>query len=238
MLRRVPSAVSAAARTVWSGLLDLIAPPSCLGCGAPTAGGPVCGRCLHRLERADPSDLAARLDALPHARDTFDDAFALWVFDKGGVLQRIQHALKYGNRPAYGHHLGALVGQAYRDAGRPHPDLVTPVPLHRTRLYERGYNQSAFLAEGLAEALGAPCRPHALRRLRATRSQTRLSRRRRWENVSGAFAVTEPEAVVEQRVLLVDDVLTTGATATAAALALREAGAAAVGLATLALARE
>ena len=236
--RKVPAAMATAASEVWSGLLRLLAPPCCLGCGAPADDGPVCRSCLRRLERADPADLAARLAALPGPDDTFDDAFALWVFDRGGTLRRIQHALKYGNRPAYGRRLGALVGQAYRASARPRPDLVTPVPLHRVRLYERGYNQSAVLAEGLAEALGAPCRPEALRRIRATRSQTRLSRRRRWDNVFGAFAVAVPEAVAGRRVLLVDDVLTTGATATAAALALREAGAGAVGLATLALARE
>ena len=217
-------------------LLNLLYPPSCLGCGAYLSDStpPLCHRCLHRLEQPDADALHARLHRLTDP-DALDAAFALWLFDEGGTVQRIQHLLKYGNRPRYGVALGRIMGKAYANSL---PDLVLPVPLHRARLYERGYNQSAMLTRGMAESLGVPAATDVLVRTRATRSQTRLSREARWQNVSGAFALTEAEAVADKHILLIDDVLTTGATLAAAAATLKAAGAASVTAATLALARQ
>ncbi|MFB6097902.1 MAG: ComF family protein [Salinibacter sp.] len=157
------------------------------------------------------------------------------MFDKDGVLQAIQHALKYRNRPRYGVPLGHLMGEAFREANAS-PDGVVPVPLHQTRRLERGYNQSATLAEGAAEALECPCRPELLARPHPTRSQTGLSRGERWRNVRDAFRA-EP-ACAGGHWLLVDDVLTTGATATAAGQVLLDAGAERLSLMTLGLARQ
>ena len=117
------------------------------------------------------------------------------------------------------------------------PDRIVPVPLHRQRRLERGYNQSERLAAGLAAVLELPVEAERLTRPRPTRSQTALSKPERWRNVEAAFAVPDPGGVGGQRVLLVDDVLTTGATAVAAARALRSAGAV-VDLAVLACTRD
>ena len=114
-------------------------------------------------------------------------------------------------------------------------DLVVPIPLHRTRELERGYNQAATLARGVADALGCPLRPDLLTRPRPTRSQTNLSRRERWDNVRSAFDA--PSDCQNGTWMLVDDVLTTGSTATAAADTLKTAGADCVILSTLAMAR-
>ena len=226
-------------RPAATALLDLLYPPACTGCGArqPDARAPLCPRCLARIERPTPEATAALIARLPEAEAALAGTFALWLFDADGAVQRLQHRLKYGNRPRLGLPLGRLIGRGYRAAGFPVPDLVVPVPLHRLRRYERGYNQSTFLAHGAAASLGADFQEDVLARRRATRSQTRLSRRRRWQNVEGAFAVVTPEAVAGRRLLLIDDVLTTGATLAAAAVALRQAGAASVHAATLALAR-
>jgi ComF family protein len=187
------------------------------------------------MEQAPRMGVAARLDRLPTGRGIFAHALALWVFDKGGTLQAVQHAFKYGNRPRYGVALGRLVGSAYAEEA-PAPDGVVPVPLHRTRELERGYNQSRMLGKGVADALDCPLRDDLLARPRPTRSQTNLSREARWKNVRDAFAADSDAAGGHW--LLVDDVLTTGSTAVAAALTLNEAGADAVSLATLALARQ
>ena len=231
------SATREALQMVGRGLLDLVYPPRCLGCGARSESPelPLCPRCLQSMERAPRMGVAARLDRLPTGRGIFEHALALWVFDKGGTLQSVQHAFKYGNRPRYGIALGRLIGAAYAEEA-PAPDGVVPVPLHRTRKLERGYNQSRMLGKGLADALDCPLRDDLLSRPRPTRSQTNLSREERWKNVRDAFAAdTDAE---DGHWLLIDDVLTTGSTAVAAALTLDETGADAVSLATLALARQ
>lgn len=225
-------------RAVGNGVLDLLYPSCCAGCAGllETPAAPLCTRCLRRLERVSPEEVPAQFQRLPQA-SALAGGFVLWHFDKGGLLQQVQHTLKYGNRPHLGLALGRLIGAAWRGtspAPDP-PDGVVPIPLHRSRLYERGYNQSAWLARGIAEATGAPVLETALRRSRTTRSQTRLTREARWTNVAGAFVATE--RVDGRRLLLVDDVLTTGATAAAAAQVLRDAGAASVYLLALALAR-
>jgi ComF family protein len=150
-------------------------------------------------------------------------------------LQAVQHAFKYGNRPRYGVALGRLLGSAFVEEANL-PDGVIPIPLHRTRELERGYNQARMLAKGVAETLDRPLRDDLLARPSPTRSQTNLSREERWRNVRDAFAADD--ACASGHWLLVDDVLTTGSTAVAAALTLTDAGANAISLATLALARQ
>lgn len=216
-------------------LLDLLYPPLCLSCDQPVAHAaqPLCHRCLKELERAEQDAVESVLAALPD-RSTLTSGTCLWLFDKGGTLQKVQHALKYGNRPRYGVLLGRLAATALPLPS--HADVVVPVPLHRARLLERGYNQSTALGRGIAETLDVPLL-EALKRPRVTVSQTHLSRDARWQNVRDAFAVPKPGPIRRAHVLLVDDVLTTGATAAAAAGALVEAGAASVHLVALAMAR-
>ena len=227
-------------RRLGRALLDVLYPPLCLGCEdrlpAEATEVPLCAACLRAMPRAEAGILAPRLARFPGGSEAFELAAALWVFDAEGSLQRLQHALKYGNRPTLGVRLGRLVGEAWPDE-TPRPDAIVPVPLHRRRQLERGYNQSERLAAGIGEVLERPVRTDLLTRPRATRSQTALSQLERWRNVADAFSLTDPEVVAGNHVLLVDDVLTTGATAVAAAAPLRAAGAT-VSLAVLACTRE
>jgi ComF family protein len=236
----VPHGPSLLLRRFGQALLDVLYPPLCLGCEVrlpPDARAlPLCATCLRTLPRAEPGTLGPRLARFPEGAATFAHTTALWLFDADGALQQLQHALKYGNRPSLGVQLGRLVGEAWpADAAR--PDLIVPVPLHRRRRLERGYNQSERLATGIGEMLDSPVRSDLLTRPRPTRSQTALSQAERWRNVADAFALADAEVVAGQHVLLVDDVLTTGATAVAAAAPLRAASAT-VSLATLACTRD
>lgn len=226
------------ARQVWMGLLDVVYPPRCLHCNArtPTPADPICSRCVQRLERADAEAVREHIGRLPVPTDALDTALALWRFDKDGALQQVQHALKYQNRPSYGIALGRFMANCVHERDALF-DAIVPIPLHRTRRYERGYNQSAMLARGLSAEIGVPVRTDWLARPVATRSQARLSRTARWGNVASAFQATQAAAIRGTSILLIDDIITTGSTAVAAAAALKKAGAQHVTLCALAFAR-
>ncbi|MEM1118678.1 MAG: phosphoribosyltransferase family protein [Bacteroidota bacterium] len=223
--------LGAALRSFGGGLTGLVYPELCLGCEGRLGDTdlPVCPTCLRGLPRAG-DDIAGLLAGAPVRR-----AVALWTFDPRGTVRRVQHALKYGGRPRLGAPLGRLLGRAYTEAAGTRPDLVVPVPLARLRFLERGYNQAEGLAEGVADAIGAAVERDVLVRSRDTQRQATLSKALRRQNVEGVFALAPGVEVAGWRVLLVDDVTTTGATLAAAARPLAEAGAT-VDVAALAIA--
>jgi ComF family protein len=156
------------------------------------------------------------------------------------------HALKYDRLHAAAHGLGRMLAEAIGQmaAEAPQEMLVVPVPLHRSKFAERGFNQARSLAIAALESLRKTnpewrltLASSTLMRLRATESQAGLTPRQRRLNVRGAFVVSDPQAVTLKHILVIDDIFTTGATARAAALALEQAGAASVWVATLARAR-
>lgn len=157
-------------------------------------------------------------------------------FTKKGMSQRILHQLKYKNKPElgkmlgnmYGHTLLAVFGNAW--------DMVVPVPLHPTKLKSRGYNQSERFAHGLAEVLAIPAQA-ALQRRVYTETQTNKTRWQRWQNVESVFEINSAWGVNGKNVLLVDDVMTTGATLAACANTLLDNGAQSVDIAVIAAGR-
>ncbi len=221
--------------------LNLLFPNLCPGCNLPlrTSNFPICPTCTYHLERVDEQVAKASVCKLPGACNAFKHIFSLWYFDKAGTVQHIHRGLKYNNRPYYGSALGKLIGVTFLLPLHPrhHPELIIPIPLHRKRLLERGYNQSDVLAAGISRVAHLPYTTTVLRRPIYTKTQTGLDSLKRLQNVASAFRVAHPEKIKDRHILLVDDVLTTGATLFAAAQPLKDAGAREISVATLAMAR-
>ena len=234
----------------WAGaLLDLVFPPFCPVCRARLGEerrGPLCGGCWSAVGRlappwcrvcggiAGPGLAPLPLCAACRRRPPgFDYARAAACYD--GVVREALHAFKFRGRWTLAAPLGDLLVEAV--AGRlpdGNPDLLLPVPLHPRRERERGFNQASLLARRVGRSLGCPVREAVLTRVVATRSQTELDAAARRANVRNAFEVRRPALVAGRHVVLVDDVLTTGATLSECARRLREAGASRVGALTVA----
>ncbi len=231
-------------RSVWhkagQGLLDLLFPPRCAGCDR--MGDWFCADCQAGLDRLAPplcprcgspaGGHNSRAACLPPS-SPLDCLRSVAYF--GGGLRSAIHRFKYQDLRLLARPLGELMAQAWEEGGTA-GDLVLPVPLHPIRLRERGYNQSALLAREVGRRLQLPVAEDGVQRIRHTRPQVDLGVEERRANVHQAFAARSAR-VSGRRVILVDDVLTSGATLEACAAALRQAGARTVCGFTLARAR-
>jgi ComF family protein len=236
-----------AVRRLGRFVLDALLPPLCLGCGVVVdEAGVLCPACWRAVRFLGPPQCAAcgvpfEFDPGPDALcgscarepPAFARARAAFAYDE--TSRRLILAFKHGDRtdaaPAFGAWLARTGADLIPDA-----DVIVPVPLHWTRLFWRRYNQAALLAHALSRAAGVPVAPDLLVRTRRTPSQGKLSPLARRRNLAGAFAVrrSTQARMAGRRVLLIDDVLTTGATAAGCAKALLAAGARAVDVLTLA----
>ena len=222
--------------------LDTLYPPTCLACRAAISEVdglcPACWRGMRFIERpfcdrlGTPfeQDLGEGLLSAQAVNDppVFQRARAVVRFEDGPA-RRLVHRLKYSDRGELARPMGAWMARAGADV-LAEADVVAPTPLHARRLWMRRFNQAAALAREVAARAGKPCEPDLLLRVKATRSQVGLTREQRAQNVQGAFRVRKGAAVKGRRVVLIDDVLTSGATANAAARVLLRAGAAQVDL--------
>lgn len=204
-------------------LLDLLFPPRCAGCGHWDAR--LCQACLARLEPilppfcqrcGEPRRAPGVCGACRVRPPAFDRAWTAYRYAE--PLRTAIHRFKYGGERGFAGLLGQLLADAVHTAGLD-CDLIVPVPLHRTRQRRRGYNQSALLAQAVAMSTGRLV-AEGLVRLRPTPPQVGRSLEERRRNVAGAFAWSGPP-IAGRRVLLIDDVCTTGATLDACAQALR-----------------
>jgi ComF family protein len=222
-------------------LASVVFPPTCIGCGSAT-GEPhtLCAACwseirfierpfCERLGTPFAVDLGMPLVSPAAIADppVFTRARAVARYDD--TARKLVHRLKYSDRLDLARALGAMMARSGAELAA-EADVVVPVPLHRLRLWWRRFNQSMELARVVAARHGRPCDPTLLFRVKRTAPQVGLSRNQRAENLQGAFRVPDNARphLKGKRVLLVDDVLTTGATANAASRALLRGGAAAV----------
>ncbi len=174
--------------------------------------------------------------------DKFEDqeyiheGIALYYLDEDSVLQSVVYAIKYAGREDLARDIGQSFGRRLREMKLfEDVDMILPVPLHKKKLHQRGYNQSQAIADGIASVLQIRVNTKALKRIKNTQTQTDMSKEQRLENVQGAFALTDATGLRDAHILLVDDVVTTGATCTACLSVLREVPGLRCSVATIAL---
>lgn len=228
-------------KTLSEDVLSLFFPQLCLACRQrPTpARELLCFSCQLRLPQTH-FHLEAENDFTQRfwGRLPIRNGAALYHFIKGGRAQQLIHQLKYAGKRRVGLELGRYYGRQLRRS--PHfegIDLIVPVPLHPRKRRRRGFNQSACFAAGLAESMRIPWRETVLERRYFTGTQTRKSRMERMANVLDAFRLARPALARGRHVLLVDDVLTTGATLEACGARLLEAGDVELSMATIGIAQ-
>jgi ComF family protein len=221
-------------------LTELLFPKLCVVCGDRLIEQEqhICLRCLHHIPRTNfhkhPDNPVSQLF---YGRVPIEYATSFYYFSKGSKYQALLHHLKYKGMKELGEEVGKHFGiDLLQSAEFSSVDLICPVPLHPKKEKKRGYNQSSWIARGMATQMQKELCENNLRRVTPTETQTRKGRFERWQNVEGIFELTDPAAFSGKHILLVDDVVTTGSTLEACAQAILSKTNARVSIATLATA--
>jgi ComF family protein len=213
---------------IFRDFVSLFFPRYCAGCENALGKGEelICSGCILEMPRSNYHlEVENPFYKKLRGRIPVKYVMSFFKFVKSGKVQHLLHSLKYRNKPEIGRLLGKVYGNELLQSGYGHEfDLIIPVPLHSSKKKRRGYNQSEEFGLGVAEALNIPCSDSYLKRLHVTETQTKKTKLKRWENVKEVFALIDPVPVKDQRILLIDDVVTTGATLEAAGRALLEGG--------------
>jgi ComF family protein len=226
-------------RTYLEDFFSLFFPVLCPGCGKSLFKNEsvLCTDCIYHLPYTNfHLEKENRVARQLWGRIPFAGSASFLYFHKGSRVQNLMHQLKYNNRPDIGLKLGEMYGHALTTSDYKKTDIIIPVPLHPHRLKERGYNQSDHFAKGLSNTLGIPLHTSLLKRNTATGTQTKRSRFSRYENMRDVFEVTDRDIIAGKHLLLVDDVITTGATVEACGIKLLEAPGTTISIATIAYA--
>ncbi len=225
--------------SLFNDLAGLFYPRICAGCDAHLMKHEqdMCLPCTFRLPKTYFWDYKVNpVEQLFWGRLQVSAACAFLHFEKESVVQRLMHRFKYKGKTGIGRKLGREFGSILKEKKWfSDLDVIVPIPLHASKQMRRGYNQSDHFAQGISEAYGVPVRTKAMKRVIATESQTRKSRYDRSENVEEVFRVVDSASLKGKNVLLVDDVVTTGATLEAAGNRILEAGAAKLYIAVIAV---
>lgn len=216
-----------------AGFKEMLFPEVCVCCGLPTHsdGNMMCPFCQDSaFDKAMLSGVKSGKGVI--LPNEIDFQYALWKYDKAGGLQKIMRMIKYGGMGRLGFELGVLLGTEFRKStiwdhlmSSEHIPVLLPVPLHPKKKRYRGYNQAQLIASGVSEVTGIPLvHEESVVRHRFTITQTGQNLQGRMKNLQEAFKVLRPEDIAQKRVIIIDDVFTTGATAFALSNILKDAG--------------
>lgn len=211
----------------WFGdFISLIFPNICLCCDKPLIANEkfICLGCIHDLPETGYISIKRNpVYNIFNGRFQIENAVSMLNFESGNSAQTIIHQLKYKGNPNIGIFMGELMGDQMKKVELYSSiDAIVPVPIHRSKLIQRGYNQSDYLAEGLSNSLGKALRKDLIKRKIKGESQTRKQRYDRWENVAQVFEFSGRKKLNINHILLIDDVITTGATIEACARCLSD----------------
>lgn len=218
--------------------LHLFFPHVCVGCGTDILNTQeaLCAECLSKLPATGFLSAASNpVEKIFYGRLNVKNAGSAFYFTKDSVIQHTIIQLKYKNNPHAGIYLGKLLGLQLKSSGRfDDIDVIIPLPLNDKKLFKRGYNQTSVLASGITSVWKKPVIENAVTRVLFTETQTHKNRVARWETMEGVFEITQPEILTNKHILLVDDIVTTGATLEACGSAILEVPGTTLSLATLA----
>lgn len=203
-------------KEIKESLLQLVFPHVCDGCGSDllNESSQLCLRCLQALPETNFEKHAGNpVEKYFWGRLSLESATAQYYFTKESLMQRLMHQFKYRGNKDLGLQLGRLMGISLRDSSRfDNVDALVPLPLFPFKEKKRGYNQATVLCEGISEIIPLPVLNNVITRPQHTDTQTKKGRIERWKNIEGKFELINPSSIQNKHILLVDDVVTTGAT--------------------------
>jgi ComF family protein len=227
-------------KTYVTDALHLFFPHTCMGCGSDILSreAHLCLKCIHALPHTGFEKIPANpIENIFRGRLSIEAATAQFYFSKGHLVQYLIHQLKYDGNKLAGEYLGNIMGKSMLESSRfANIDYLIPLPLFAEKEFKRGFNQAEVICDGMGSSMGIPVHANNLIRKRHTDTQTKKHRAERWENVDGSFSIRYPEKLHGKNVLLVDDVITTGATLEAAGAILLTVPGLTLSIATLAMA--
>ncbi len=235
-----PNILTRTLKNSLSPILEFVFPPICIHCKKlnESSSKYLCETCLSAIPKVTQQH--------PLYRETYQkltesqlisELYSIYVFEKGGVFQTIAHSMKYEGRRMIGKWLGESIGRELQNKSV-HADVIIPIPLHKIKLRERGYNQAEFISRGITSITSIPTFTDYLKRVKHTQTQTTLSIDERRKNMESAFDVrSKKKGDLKKKVcILVDDIVTTGSTILSSAEELKKAGAKKIIVASAALA--
>ena len=226
--------------TLINDFMSLIYPRHCEACGNSLFKHEtyICNLCKLSLPKSNyhinnQNELSQTLAG----RVPLEKSLSFYLFEKSGKVQKLLHAIKYQNQKELAQFIGELYALDLKNVKTlDDRDVIIPIPLHPKKLKSRGFNQSEWFAKGLAKILEKPLDLNSFERVHETSTQTKKKKYQRWENVEGIFNLKDKKALINKHLLLVDDVITTGATIEAAWMALKDVEGIKVSVASIAFA--
>lgn len=209
-------------------LIDFLLPRLCYSCNnkLELSENDVCSICMQKYQKAGKSRIDSEYSRKFKDAGVVSEFRSLYVFEKGKEFQQLIHSLKYGRKFRAGIFLGEQTGNFFSDIITGWEiNYIIPVPLHKIKKVQRGYNQSSYIAKGISRVTGIPSSEKVLYRVKNTSSQTFMNLQQREENIKNAFRIKSTELVRGKNILLVDDVITTGSTINECAKMLKNCGA-------------